>query len=430
MISPLKSFFSLVALLFIPFFASSAYATEPLEKVSLQLNWKYQFEFAGFIMAKEKGYYRDAGLDVNLLEYKNDVDVIDSVLSKKINYGIYDSSVVVHNGKLKPILLMATYFQQSPLVFVTSKEIQKPEDLIGKKIMGSKNELKYSSLALMLNHFHITPKNTQFLDHSYNIEDFIQHKVDAISAFQTNELFELNQRHIKYNIINPADYGFSMNAVNLFTSFSEALNHPDRTKKFILASNKGWQYAVAHIDETIAIIYNQYSTSKSIEALKFEAKESIEMMLMDFFDIGEINKELSIRTVKNLKYSGQLAATEVLGNFTFKDTVHKFNHGLHFSDQLKSYLTHKKVINMCIDPDWMPFESIKNYKHIGITADIIASFNKQLPIPIKLIQTKNWAESIDFAKKGVVIFILLRLKHQSVLSIWISHLLILIYPLC
>ena len=40
-------------------------AEENLEKVSLQLHWKYQFEFAGFIGAKEKGFYKEAGLDVD-----------------------------------------------------------------------------------------------------------------------------------------------------------------------------------------------------------------------------------------------------------------------------------------------------------------------------------------------------------------------------
>lgn len=44
---------------------------QKLQKVKIQLSWKYQFQFAGFIMAKELGYYKDAGLDVELLEYNN-----------------------------------------------------------------------------------------------------------------------------------------------------------------------------------------------------------------------------------------------------------------------------------------------------------------------------------------------------------------------
>ena len=48
------------------FFSFTLSADESLQKVSLQLHWKYQFEFAGFIAAKEKGFYKDVGLDVEL----------------------------------------------------------------------------------------------------------------------------------------------------------------------------------------------------------------------------------------------------------------------------------------------------------------------------------------------------------------------------
>jgi len=375
-----------------------SHASEALEKVSLQLDSKYQFKFAGFIMAKEKGFYKDAGLDVELLEYQPGVDIIENVLSKKNNYGIYNSSVVIDKGKIKPTVLMATYFQQSPLVFVTSKEIKHPKDLIGKKVMGTKDELKYSSLALMLKHFNINKKNTQFLTHSFNIADFIQKKVDAITVFRTNELFDLNQHNIEFNIIDSADYGISINAVNLFTSTSEALAHPDRTLKFIHASNKGWAYALAYPDEAISTIYHQYSKQKSLEALAFEAKETKKMMLLGFFNIGETNKELSLRTVKQFKTNGLLAATESLGYFIFEDVVREFNQNIYFTNKQKRYLQNKKEITMCVDPDWMPFESIKNGNHIGITADIIKHFKQRLPIPIKLIQTKDWQESVIKAK--------------------------------
>jgi polar amino acid transport system substrate-binding protein len=375
-----------------------SHAEAPLEKVSLQLDWKYQFEFAGFIMAKEKGFYKDVGLDVELREYKEGVDIVDSVLSRQSNYGIYNSSVVVSDGKLKPTILMATYYQKSPLIFVTSKDIKQPSDLVGKRIMGTTDELKYSSLALMLDHFFINNKNANFLEHSFNINDFIDHKVDAMSAFRTNQLFELDQLNIPYNIIDPADYGFSMSAVNLFTSYSEALSHPERSRQFIDASNKGWAYALAHPQETIDVIYNHYSKEKSLEALTYEAEVTRKMMLLDFFDIGATNKELTIRAVNQLQYSGLLAKSEKLGTFIFQNALSEFGSGIHFTDEQKQYLENKKELHLCIDPDWMPFEAIKDGKYIGITSDVISKFQTQLPIPITLVPTKDWSETISKGK--------------------------------
>ncbi|SIS41385.1 diguanylate cyclase [Neptunomonas antarctica] len=384
---------------FVLFCSSVATYAAALEKVSLQLDWKYQFEFAGFIMAKEKGFYRDAGLDVDLIEYEAGIDTVEKVLAQTNNYGSYNSSVMINDGKLKPIVLLATYFQQSPLIFVTSKEIKTPNDLIGKTIMGTKDELKYSSLALLLNHFSITTKNAKFVEHSFNNEDFIQHKVDAMSAFRTNQLFELDQLNIEYNIIDPADFGFLMSAVNLFTSQDEALQHPKRTRKFIDASNQGWHYALAHPEETIAIIYEKYSQRKTITALRNEVAVTKKMMLLKFFDVGAINTDLSTRAVKQLHYSGLLPENQELGVFLFDELLLKKNHLVTFNEAQKLYLKNKKVITLCVDPNWMPLESIYNGQHIGIAADIISKLSSQLPIPIQLVETKSWQESLDKAKQ-------------------------------
>jgi len=69
-----------------------------------------------------------------------------------------------------------------------------------------------------------------------------------------------------------------------------------------------------------------------------------------------------------------------------------------FTPQEFSYLKQKKQITMCIDPDWMPFEKIKNGKHIGMTSDYFRIFEQKLGIPIVLVPTKSWSESLAFAK--------------------------------
>ena len=80
------------------------------ERVTIQLNWKYQFEFAGSIAAKEKGFYKDVGLDVELREYKHGMDIIDEVLKRKATYGIYNSNTLIEYLKGKPIKLLASFF--------------------------------------------------------------------------------------------------------------------------------------------------------------------------------------------------------------------------------------------------------------------------------------------------------------------------------
>ena len=69
------------------------------------------------------------------------------------------------------------------------------------------------------------------------------------------------------------------------------------------------------------------------------------------------------------------------------------------SDEEKEHLAAKGRVTMCVDPDWMPYERIDEQgKHVGIAADFMSEFQKGIPVPIELVQTKSWQESLEAAK--------------------------------
>lgn len=377
-------------ILIIALFVVNTNASEALEKVSLQLDAKYQFQFAGYIAAKEKGFYQKAGLDVELIEYQDGIDIFEGVLARKTDYGVNKSCVFVKNNKIIPISLLASYFQKSPHVLVTSKAIKSPNDLIGKVIKVSSRNLRQSALAQLFSHFYLNSDNTTFVEKIDGLDDLIQHKVDAVSIYSTNEPFELIQKNFEYNIIDPSDYGYGSGAGHLFTSPYEVREHPERTKKFIDASNKGWKYALEHQKEIVDIIYHKYSKMKSIEALSFEAIETEKLMQSKTIAIGTVSKNSQQKLVKQLKRSGLLAEDQELSNLA---------ENVLFTPEQISYLNNKKEITMCVTPEGMPFERIYNGQHIGIAADVIKSFQQQLGIPIKLMQTSTWVESLSKAKQ-------------------------------
>lgn len=371
----------------------------PLEKVSVQFDWKYQFEYAGYIAAKEKGFYKEAGLDVELREYAPGIDVVSEVLKRKAQYGVYNSSIVVDNGRIRPIVLMATYLQHSPLVIVAQKEIENPADLIGKTLMGTQNEFKHSSLSLLLAHFGVTPQNTHLIDHTFSIEPFVERRVDAMSVYRSNQLYELDRLKIPYEIIDPVEYGFVMNAGNLFTSHYEANEHAQRGEKFIEATNRGWAYANEHPGEIIDILKKKYGVKKSHEALAFEAKIIKKLMMSDLYRIGETNSELTQRLFKQLLRAGILREDQKLGQFLFQDIVASAKKSFQLSREEKNYLSRKRVIKMCVDPEWYPFEVIRDGKHVGMAADVMQEFERKLDIPIELVEAESWNESFQLAKK-------------------------------
>jgi signal transduction histidine kinase len=68
------------------------------------------------------------------------------------------------------------------------------------------------------------------------------------------------------------------------------------------------------------------------------------------------------------------------------------------TEEEMNYLQKKTSINMCVDPDWMPYEKIEDHKHIGIVADYMKEFQEKIGIPIKLVETQNWSESLEYVR--------------------------------
>jgi polar amino acid transport system substrate-binding protein len=72
---------------------------------------------------------------------------------------------------------------------------------------------------------------------------------------------------------------------------------------------------------------------------------------------------------------------------------------INLSVEQKEYLKQKKEITMCVDPDWEPFEIInEKEEHEGIAADLIKLVSARLNIPIKLVPTKTWDETLRFSQ--------------------------------
>jgi len=404
-----KTFIKIIFLLSL----SNLYANE-LQKVSLQLQWKHQFEFAGFYVAKERGFYKEVGLDVSFVEYDSSINITQEVLEQRAEYGLSYSSVVAEYLEGKDLVLVANFFKQSPLVLVVQESIESPKDLKGKKIMGVSNSIDNITLLLMLEKFGIKTEDITNVPTSFKLDEFIEKKVDAMSAFTTNELYYLDEKDIKYTIFDPVIYGAKYYDVNLFTSKKEATQNPQRVQRFKEASIRGWEYALKHKDEAIDIILKKYNTqNKSKEALLFEAKQIEQLMFSNVYKIGSIDKDRIKTIADSFVQAGfvKKVVNKEIKPFIFDGS--DFN--IRFSQKEIEYLKNKKEIKMCVDPNWMPFEALVNGKYIGINAEFLKLFEKELITPVKILQTQSWSESIELAKekKCDVVSLLMRTRQRE-----------------
>lgn len=324
-----KTHFSISLPLFIWITVSSFLLTLPIhanavEKVSLQLKWFHQFQFAGYYAALEKGYYREAGLDVSILERNTSITPLESVLSRDINYGISDSSLILHRLNDKPVVVLGAIFQHSPLVLITRKSdgIRGPLELKGKRVMRQQN-VDDASLTAMFHSVGIQSKDLVNIPHSFNDNDFFSGEVDAISAYTSNQPYLAKKLGIDIAIIDPINYGVDFYGDMIFTSEKEITEHPERALRFLKASIKGWQYALNNKEEIIYLIKNKYQSTKSLDHLRFEAAEVEKMMVPHLVEIGHLNKARFSRIASIYQQEGIAKKNTTLSGIDYREYLQK-----------------------------------------------------------------------------------------------------------
>jgi signal transduction histidine kinase/ABC-type nitrate/sulfonate/bicarbonate transport system substrate-binding protein len=339
-----------------------------LEHVSLQLHWKYQFEFAGFIAAKEKGYYKEAGLDVTLKEYEFGVDIEKDLLDGKSDFAIYNSLSLLEYLRGKPLVLVSSYFKRAALVLVTTPDIKSPRDLIGKKVMAATKDDFILNYQPYFDGYDVDVDDIILVPHSYGIEEFAEGKVSAMTAFVSNELYKLDERGIKYNVLDPSDDNLYVLQLELITSKKEAEAYPKRVEAFKKASLKGWKYALKHKEELVSIIYEKYSHKMDKKSIMQEAI-GVEKLILPFtYDIGSIDKNFLRKQLELFKEYYHVGKEKSLNGFLFEELSHKRD--LLFTKEEKEYIKNAKPLRLCLQYDQFPIDGYEKGKFVGIMSDI------------------------------------------------------------
>jgi len=383
----------LLFFLLLPLFASPL-PSKSLQKVSLQLVWLDQFQFAGYYMAKEKGFYKDAGFEVELKKFQYDMDTFLEVSEGRATYGVGRPSIILYDSLAKKIAIMAAIFQSSPniLIALESSDINTIKDFDGKVIMQTRDLVQSASISAMLQSKGITGSNIKIMDHNFQLSELIDKKVDLYSGYLSNEPYTLSKLGIKYKIFSPKEEGFDFYSDLLFTSQKNIQDNYVSVGKFKEASILGWEYAFSHIEESVDLILKKYnSQNKTREALIFEAKELKKLAYYKTDKIGVISEDKIQRTYDIYKILGLTKTPLNLAKIIYN--VSKVD----FTKKEREYLVSHPQISFCAQPNNMPYSAIKDGKIIGISSGILDLITKESGIEFKLIKTDSWEESLEKA---------------------------------
>jgi PAS domain S-box-containing protein len=264
---------------------TSAHALEP---INLQLKYLHQFQFAGYYAALEKGYYRDAGLDVTIAEGHTGDEPLTNVLAGTSQFGVGSSGLLLARQAGKPVVVLGVIFQHSPYVLLAPQTgpTQGIHDIIGKRVMLAPQS---EDLVAYLKKEGISVSDFTKVEHSFNPEDLISGKVYGFSAYATNETDYLDKKGFAYQAYTPRSAGIDFYGDNLFTSEQEIAAHPARVKAFRQASMRGWQYAMANPEETVDLILAKYSKRNSREHLLYEARQMQSLVQPVLVEMGYMN---------------------------------------------------------------------------------------------------------------------------------------------
>jgi two-component system sensor histidine kinase/response regulator len=260
-----------------------------LEKLALQLKWEHQFQFAGFYAAQQMGYYRDAGLDVTLLELPRGGDPAESVLAGLATYGVGDSGLLRNRSRGQPLVVLASIFQHSPSVLLVRTGADGEPDLKRNgTIMLHPNSLE---LQVFLSKTGAPVAGYKQVPHSYDPHDLLDGKVDAMSAYGTDMPYLLRHQKVGFDVLSPQSMGVDFYGDVLFTTEAELREHPARAAALRAATLRGWTYAMAHQVELVDLIRARYPHRLGRENLLFEARAMTPLLDTSVIEAGYSNPE-------------------------------------------------------------------------------------------------------------------------------------------
>jgi PAS domain S-box-containing protein len=284
--------------------------------VTLQLKWYHQFQFAGYYAAKALGYYREAGLEVRIVEGRPGLQPVAEVLAGRAQFGVGDSALLLARAAGRPVVVLGVIFQHSPEVLLVRR--MGPgvglQSLAGRRVMVDADD---SEMVAFLRREGLPLDRLRRVQHDFRIQDLMEGRVEACSGYLANEPYDLDRAGFPYQAFSPRAADIDFYGDNLFTSEQELRAHPDQVKAFRSASLRGWQYAMAHPDLVAELILRQYSTRENRGHLLYQAQQLAPLLQADLVEMGYMNPDRWRRIADTYAELGMVGRNLPLDGFLF-----------------------------------------------------------------------------------------------------------------
>ena len=217
--------------------------------------WSAQSQFAGYYVAQEMGFYKEAGVDV-VIEHSSTSDIainrLHSGKSNAITMFLFDAIYQIGQG-VEMVNVLQTAQRSGHVIVVRDDEIKSVDDLQGRRVGIWRSN--FNQMAQLLNSEH--KLNIEWILFIQGINLYISGAVDATMAMTYNELYWILASGFENKkVISLADIGYDYPDEGVYVSREFYDKYPDKARAFAEATRRGWEWAHEHPEQTLDIVMN------------------------------------------------------------------------------------------------------------------------------------------------------------------------------
>jgi len=226
------------------------------QEISFMVQWFPQAQFAGYIVAHEKGFYNEAGIDATILFSDGTDSPLQEVLDNRIEFCTgWLSQAIMIRSENEPILNICQLLQKSSLMLVAKKEsgIKTAQDFEDKIVSNWGGDFSIQPIAFFQKQ-NIQP---DVIPQSFRIDGFLVGAIDVTSAMYYNEYHKILQAGIDEDELVTfffTDYDLNFPEDGIYCREETLQNDPKMCKNFIDATINGWAYAFQNKEETLDLV--------------------------------------------------------------------------------------------------------------------------------------------------------------------------------
>jgi len=222
--------------------AAAAHAQSKPVKVNMRLDWKPGAQHATFYYAREKGYYAQEGIDLNIIPGSGSSDSVKQLGSRAIDVALVDALVLVQAAEQRvPVKSIAAYYQRTPITLMSpkAKPVSSVQQLLGDVKLGSKKgSATYQGLVALLGANNIKLEQIKLMDIGFGVQPLLVKQVDAIMGFTMNEPIEAETQGMPIHEILIADHGVNAYGLTISSNDDFIAKQGELLTRFLRATKK------------------------------------------------------------------------------------------------------------------------------------------------------------------------------------------------